>query len=735
MDAMGQLQFNTLTKVSGRHVVLRRLIKAASGKWLFLILLIAPSLVSFAGWINQGPNLGGRLSAVVASPTDPNTLLVSSPGGGIWRTNNGGASWAQPGNDGLADFSVVHLEWDRIRSGRLYASTYSDLYASTDLGDHWSNLTHFGGYPAPLMPLNHSSDPKPFAQLRYSGTKSTVFWSRPCSGLYYSYDGASFTQHWPFPGGSTNTDNCILSIAADDAAGLVYVSTMALDPSGPPHVFRSACPWTATTPCLTWENANSGLPINAMVSSIVYGGVANRLAAAMNGPSASTLVYTTTDGKHWTSALSQPPSQSWDSRTLVSPATNQLLLGTVIAYQSTDWGGHWNQVWFSGMHPDVRAFHWASYPNGQYLWLTTDGAESSGTYANITRWNFSPGSAPSRGTTVGVNGLKVWQAYFMVATGNPGGKRRRIFLGALDNGCLCSDDSGATWTTAGTPTGGGCGDYASLVFAPSNPDRAYARTCDGVSFARSNNAFSAPSCSAVTWSSFSPSGGNYLPDVWTEAMTAVDPNNADHVCFARSLNIAISMNGGSSWTTHLLPGNANPICVYFNTNGDLYAGTVDHGVYKSTDNGSTWTPFGLNSPAPKIVLKVAHSSAGGGEGTFFIATTSGLYRKLPGGRFMQQTGDPAYTVSDVEVDPNDPNRVYIAMGWAGNGGQHRGGVMMSNDNGTTFNSLTGGLDIHQAPITDIQIDPVDSRCVHAAVYGLGGWTYCPPQLPPAKGGR
>jgi len=674
-------------------------------------------------WTDNGPGLAGRLSAIVAGPNDPGTLLVSSPGGGVWRTMDGGLNWAQPGNYALADYSVVHLEWDRIRSGRLYASTYSDLYASTDLGDHWSNLTHFGGYPAPLMPLDHTSDPRPFAQLRYSESQSTVFWSKPCLGLYYSYDGSTFTHHWPFPGGATNLDNCILAIAADDATGYVYFSTMARNPFLPAHLFRSACPWTPTTPCLSWVSVNSGLPNYSQVASIAYGGSANVLAVALTTGGA-TVVYTTTTGTAWSAASMQPPSPAWDPRILVSPAPNQLLLATVLGYQTTDWGDHWSQVWYSGMHPDVRSFYWGSFPFGNFLWMTTDGSASSGSYAAIARWNFLPGSAPTGGVTIGVNGLNTWQCFFMEATGISGGARRRIFLGSLDNGCLCSDD-GTTWTDAGTPPSG-CGDYASMVFAPNNPDRAYARTCDGLSFVRSDNAFSAPTCAAVTWTTYSPSDGNYLPDIWSEAMTAVDPNNADRVCFARSSNIGVSTDGGSIWTTHSLPGNAHPICVFYNDNGDLYAGTLDAGAYKSIDNGATWAAFGLNSPAPKAVLKVAHSPAGGGEGTFFLATTRGLYRKLPGGTFTLRTTDPSYTVSDVEVDPNNPNRICAARGYAGTAAQHRGGVLLSLDNGTTFTSLTAGLDIHQAPISDIQIDPVDSRVIHAAVFGLGGWTYFAP---------
>jgi hypothetical protein len=298
--------------------------------------------------------------------------------------------------------------------------------------------------------------------------------------------------------------------------------------------------------------------------------------------------------------------------------------------------------------------------------------------------------------------------------------RRRFFMGAQDNGCLASDD-GTTWTTAGTPPGA-CGDYPSMAFAPTNPDRAYARTCDGDSFARSDNAYSAATCAAVTWSTITPASPNYTPQVWTENMIAVDPLNQDHVAFANLANVAVSSDGGNTWTPHTLPGNADPVCVFFNTNGDLYAGTVTHGAYKSIDNGVSWSPFGLNSPAPDIVFGIAHSSAGGAEGTFFLATTSGLYRKLPAGSFTFQTFDPAYTVSDVRTDPTNPLRVCICMGYVSLAGQHRGGVLLSTDNGTSFTSLTAGLDIHQAPIAAIQLDPVDPRYIHAAVYGLGGWS-------------
>jgi hypothetical protein len=116
-----------------------------SRRGLVVLLLVAFTLglaeheplalaVVYPAWFELGPALGGRLDGIVASPTDPNVLLVASPGGGVWRTAQGGGSWQRPENYGLGDFSVFHLEWDRIRPDRLLAVAWSDLYANAN--DH-----------------------------------------------------------------------------------------------------------------------------------------------------------------------------------------------------------------------------------------------------------------------------------------------------------------------------------------------------------------------------------------------------------------------------------------------------------------------------------------------------------------------------------------------------------------------------------------------------------------------
>ncbi len=91
-------------------------------------------------WHDRTPIDGGRLSALVASPDDSNVLIAGTPGGGIWRTRDGGANWTQPEGYALADFTILDLQWDKVVSGRLLACTPSDVYASLDMGDHQTKI-------------------------------------------------------------------------------------------------------------------------------------------------------------------------------------------------------------------------------------------------------------------------------------------------------------------------------------------------------------------------------------------------------------------------------------------------------------------------------------------------------------------------------------------------------------------------------------------------------------------
>src|SRR3954447_10599918 len=54
----------------------------------------APELFNALRWRNIGPFRGGRVDAVAGVPGDPATFYFGSVGGGVWKTTNGGTTWA-----------------------------------------------------------------------------------------------------------------------------------------------------------------------------------------------------------------------------------------------------------------------------------------------------------------------------------------------------------------------------------------------------------------------------------------------------------------------------------------------------------------------------------------------------------------------------------------------------------------------------------------------------------------
>src|SRR5262249_21954005 len=189
-------------------------------------------------WNELGPPFTGRISAI-APGADLQHVTVGTPGGGLWATRDGGTTWGHSVSSGLADANVLRLARDRANASRLYALTPSDLYASSDEGVTWRNVTATGGHPhpAPWVPWALAvSDPMPFAQLLPAGGGSVLLWGHPGAGLWWSSDGGVTThQIVPFSGGPTNSDNTLSSIAADDATGRVYFTGGADDPALP-HV-------------------------------------------------------------------------------------------------------------------------------------------------------------------------------------------------------------------------------------------------------------------------------------------------------------------------------------------------------------------------------------------------------------------------------------------------------------------------------------------------------------------
>lgn len=103
------------------------------------------------GFDDIGPgNFGGRSRALVVNPVQTNRVLVGSVSGGVWRSEDGGSTWA-PVGDFLANIAVNSMVIDPDDPNRVFAGTGegvgagdaargAGIFVTTDFGTTWTQL-------------------------------------------------------------------------------------------------------------------------------------------------------------------------------------------------------------------------------------------------------------------------------------------------------------------------------------------------------------------------------------------------------------------------------------------------------------------------------------------------------------------------------------------------------------------------------------------------------------------
>jgi photosystem II stability/assembly factor-like uncharacterized protein len=150
--------------------------------------------------------------------------------------------------------------------------------------------------------------------------------------------------------------------------------------------------------------------------------------------------------------------------------------------------------------------------------------------------------------------------------------------------------------------------------------------------------------------------------------------------------------------------------------------------YKSEDGGRTWRNVGLRTsehigriaidPKDSNIVYIASQGPLWGPGG-----ERGLYKTTDGGKtwksilnISENTG-----VTDVVIDPNDPNTIYCASYQRRrhfytliNGGPESA-IYKSTDAGATWNKLRAGLPTVEMGRIGLAISPVDSNVIYATV--------------------
>jgi photosystem II stability/assembly factor-like uncharacterized protein len=157
--------------------------------------------------------------------------------------------------------------------------------------------------------------------------------------------------------------------------------------------------------------------------------------------------------------------------------------------------------------------------------------------------------------------------------------------------------------------------------------------------------------------------------------------------------------------------------------GLFYVGFVNGGLWKSTDYGRVWTPVFDDQPTGSIgAVAVAPSDpnriyVGSGEGMQRpdLTVGNGIYRSDDAGRTWEHLGlRDGQQIPQIQVDPRDRDRVYVAVLGHPYGANEERGVFRSDDGGRTFEKvLYHGPTIGAA---DVTLDPQNPDVVYAVLW-------------------
>jgi len=137
-------------------------------------------------WRLIGPFRGGRVTAVSGIAGDPKTYYMGTPGGGVWKTTNGGVTWFpifdDAGVSSISDLVVAPSDPNTIYVATGEQFPGNGLWKSTDAGATWSNIGFHESRTIPSILV----DPKDAATVYVAAVGATPGDSR---GIFKTTEG------------------------------------------------------------------------------------------------------------------------------------------------------------------------------------------------------------------------------------------------------------------------------------------------------------------------------------------------------------------------------------------------------------------------------------------------------------------------------------------------------------------------------------------------------------------
>jgi len=624
-------------------------------------------------WVGLGP-FGGDVEGVAESPTAAGVVLAGiapagGSGGALWRSTDGGATWAIVPD--LDETSVHDVEF--AADGTAYVGTIDGVWESNDDGQTWSALDLGIGVNDQTLDVELS----PFnADTLFAGVADAI--GSQLQNVLRSTDGGASWEDVT-PAGAAGTSCTGIEINPNDE-DVVYAAFGG--------AFGGGEFWVSTDGGTSWVNRSAGLPVGPPLQDVEHDGSRVLVSGGLLfGSQNFGLWASDDDGQTWTELSDGTwPSLVINAIALDPNDADRILVGSAGsgAFESTDAGATWAfGIGGSGGLSLLGARFAPGSSDVIYLGASSVGvvkSEDGGA-------SFDPSSA----------GIGALNTVSLVANPVNGNELAVAFQGLNDGGVFTSTDAGTTWELADLPGT----RFNTVAFAP-----------DGTLYAVSDG----PTTIAPeglyrrnpddTWTSIGPDQGDlFESELFPVAFSENDPDliftgGSDFGVAGAEPTVWRTTDAGENWEKvyegpienedvtdiEILPGGSDQTLVASFT--DFGSNPQTGGVLHSTDGGATWgdSSTGLDaetqgqrldvSPADAMTLVLADSDAGTGNGGVWESTDGGASWSL-----LAQTGP----VRGIAYDPADANIVYIAR----NNTPEL--VFASEDGGSTFVPFTSEI--------------------------------------------
>ena len=266
------------------------------------------------------------------------------------------------------------------------------------------------------------------------------------------------------------------------------------------------------------------------------------------------------------------------------------------------------------------------------------------------------------------------------------------------------------------------------LFRSDDGGRSWVRSAKGIPEAWSNTTY---------WLVFDPSVSGKMWGVMSGVHDLPRPKMWRHTSTTEYVGgVCSSSDGGRTWkpSTAGMPETAPTHILLDPTSPPrkrvLWVAAMGRGVYKSSDDGLTWTlkNRGITQKDP-LAWRLARAEDGtlyvliarrSEDGSIGNSGDGAIYKSTDGAENWQPLSLPndVNAPNGLAIDPRDPNRLYLAA-WARASGMHGdgGGIFLSPDGGKTWKNLFDG-DRH---VYDVTIDPRDPNILYAAGFESSAW--------------